>query len=191
MALKGGTRSFVCLIVSLAAVGLAHAQNPPSQVTVVSENQTDSIPVSEFSRVAMVPLAALAGLVGAELRPGSEQGAILSANGAMARLTDGRNFVYVGQELVLLASPPRRVTGQWFVPLDFIPKVLPKFAKEPFIYRDSERMLIVGDAIPDARGSLHPRPGVHAGRSFDQPGRADRGVSRPRRRSDSSSRLPI
>ncbi len=124
------------------------AQTPPHQVTVVSENQIDSIPVSEFEGVSMVPLAALAGLVGAEVRPGSEQGAILSARGTVARLTDGRNFVTVEKQLVLLNSPPRRVTGQWFVPLDFISKVLPTFSKDSLIYRDSERMLVVGDAFP-------------------------------------------
>lgn len=136
------------LAFALALSAGAQAQTPPHQVTVVSENQIDTIPVSEFSGVSMVPLAALAELVGAELRPGSEQGAILSANGTMARLTDGRNFVYVEKQLVLLQSPPRRVTGQWFVPLDFIPKVLSTFSKDALTYRDSERMLVVGDAFP-------------------------------------------
>jgi N-acetylmuramoyl-L-alanine amidase len=135
------------LLLTLAAVSALAQGPPPNQVTVVSENQIDSIPVSEFDGVSMVPLAALAGLVGAELKPASEQGVLLSANGTLARLTDGRNFVSVGG-LVLLTSPPRRVAGQWFVPLDFISKVLPKFAKDSLTYRDSERMLLVGDAFP-------------------------------------------
>jgi len=133
---------------SVLSVG-SPAQTPPHQVTVVSENQIDTIPVSEFEGVSMVPLAALAGLVGAELRPGSsEQGAILSARGTVARLTDGRNFVTVEKQLVLLTSPPRRVTGQWFVPLDFISKVLPTFSKDSLTFRGTERMLVVGDAFP-------------------------------------------
>jgi N-acetylmuramoyl-L-alanine amidase len=134
------------LALSLAAAS-ALAQIPPKQVTVVSENQIDTIPVSEFGGVSMVPLAALAELVGAELKPASEQGVILSANGQLARLTEGGNFVSMGA-LVLLNSPARRVTGQWFVPLDFIPKVLPRFAKDSLVYRDAERMLIVGNAFP-------------------------------------------
>jgi N-acetylmuramoyl-L-alanine amidase len=96
----------------------------------------------------MVPLEALANLIGAELRPGAEQGAMLSGNGKVARVSDGRNFVSVEGKLVLLQSPPRRVTGQWFVPLDFIPKVLSTFSKDALTYRDSERMLVVGDAFP-------------------------------------------
>jgi hypothetical protein len=105
--------TFGLVALSVLPVG-AQAQTPPHQVTVVSENQIDSIPVSEFEGVSMVPLAALAGLVGAEVRPGSEQGAILSARGTVARLTDGRNFVTVEKQLVLLI-PPRRVTDG-FVP---------------------------------------------------------------------------
>jgi N-acetylmuramoyl-L-alanine amidase len=132
---------------SVSSVG-SLAQTPPHQVTVVSESQIDTIPVSEFEGVAMVPLAALAELVGADLRAGSEQGAILSARGTVARLTDGRNFVTVEKQLILLTSPPRRVTGQWFVPLDFISKVLSTFSKDSLTYRDTERMLVVGDAFP-------------------------------------------
>jgi len=132
----------------VAASVRAQAQTSPHQVTVVSENQIDTVPVSEFGGVSMVPLEALANLIGAELRPGAEQGAMLSGNGKVARVSDGRNFVSVQGKLVLLQSPPRRVTGQWFVPLDFIPKVLPTFSREALNYRDSERMLVVGDAFP-------------------------------------------
>jgi N-acetylmuramoyl-L-alanine amidase len=152
MAAKRSKSRPFCLVlgsVALSVLSVAvQAQAPPHQVTVVSESQIDTVPVSEFEGVAMVPLAALAGLVGADLRPGSEQGAILSARGTVARITDGRNFVTVEKQLVLLTSPPRRVTGQWFVPLDFISKVLPTFSKDTLTYRDTERMLVVGDAFP-------------------------------------------
>ncbi|HEY7699402.1 MAG TPA: N-acetylmuramoyl-L-alanine amidase, partial [Vicinamibacteria bacterium] len=104
--------------------------------------------MSEFSGVSMVPLPPLADLVGVELRPAAEQGVILSANGKVARVSDGRNFVTVEGKLVLLQSPARRVSGTWFVPLDFIPKVLSTFSKDALTYRDSERMLVVGDAFP-------------------------------------------
>ena len=126
----------------------AGAQTPPHPITVVSESGIDSIPVSEFSGVFMVPLAALSELVGTELRPAAEQGIILSANGKIARISDGRNFVTVEGKLVLLQSPARRVSGNWYVPLDFIPKVLSTFSKDALTYRDSERMLVVGDAFP-------------------------------------------
>jgi N-acetylmuramoyl-L-alanine amidase len=149
MTAKRGKSSSFCLAFGLVAVSLsAQAQTPPPQLTVVSGDQIDTIPVSELGGVSMAPLTALAQLVGAEIRPASEQGVILSAGGNMARLTDGGNFVSVKQQLVLLTSPARRVTGQWFVPLDFISKVLPTFATERLTYRDSDRLLLVGDAFP-------------------------------------------
>jgi N-acetylmuramoyl-L-alanine amidase len=141
-------RSWGLVFALLAFSSGAQAQASRQQVTVVSEDQIDTIPVSEFEGVSMVPLEALANLIGAELRPGAEQGAMLSANGKQARVSDGRNFVSVEGKLVLLQSPPRRVTGQWFVPLDFIPKVLSTFSKDALTYRDSERMLVMGDAFP-------------------------------------------
>lgn len=132
----------------LIAPVAAGAQTPPTRVTVVTESKIDSIPVSEFSGVSMIPLTPLAELVGAEIRAAAEQGIILSAGGKVARVSDGRNFVMVEGKLVLLQSPARRVSGDWFVSLDFIPKVLPTFSRQALTYRDSERMLVVGDAFP-------------------------------------------
>ncbi|MGH9320169.1 MAG: N-acetylmuramoyl-L-alanine amidase [Vicinamibacteria bacterium] len=130
-----------------ASAGLS-AQSSRREITVISGRGTDGIPISEFSDVAMVPLARLAELVGADLRPAAEQGVMLSGNDKTARIADGRNFVYVQQRLLLLHSPARRVSENWFVPLDFITKVLPTFSKEALTYRESERMLIVGDRFP-------------------------------------------
>src|SRR3990172_7651071 len=126
MAAMGGKLSsrglaFGLVALSVLSVG-AQAHPSPHQITVVSENQIDTIPVSEFEGVSMVPLEALANLIGAELRPGAEQGAMLSGNGKVARVSDGRNFVSVEGKLVLLQSPPRRVTGQWFVLPGFMPQ---------------------------------------------------------------------
>jgi N-acetylmuramoyl-L-alanine amidase len=148
MAAKRTQSRIWALALGLAAVSPGAMAQAPPQVTVVTENQIDTIPVSEFGGAPMAPLEALARLVGAELRPGSEQGAILSAHGTVARIAEGRNFVTVERELVLLTSPPRQVTGHWFVPLDFIPKVLPAFSRDSLTYRDSERMLLVGDSFP-------------------------------------------
>src|SRR3972149_5346341 len=84
MAAKGGKLSswglaFGLVALSVLSVG-AQAQTSPHQVTVVSENQIDTIPVSEFEGVSMVPLEALANLIGAELRPGAGQGGVAPAN---------------------------------------------------------------------------------------------------------------
>jgi N-acetylmuramoyl-L-alanine amidase len=153
------TRKFILWPLSLLVFSVAAvlAQSGPD-VTIVSESGRDSIPVSEFSGVPMIPLAAVAELVSAQLRPASEQGVSISANGKVARISDGRNFVPVEGKLVLLQSPARLVSGQWFVPLDFIPKVLQTLSREPLTYREADRLLIVGDAFPvlDVRASRDP-----------------------------------
>jgi N-acetylmuramoyl-L-alanine amidase len=146
--MRSPSRSWAFVLGILAISLPARAQAPPRDISVVSEAGMETIPVSEFGSVPMAPLEALARMVGAELRAGSEQGAILAARGTVARLAEGRNFVTVGKQLVLLQSPPRQVTGQWFVPLDFIPKVLPSFSAADLTYRESERMLVVGDRFP-------------------------------------------
>jgi N-acetylmuramoyl-L-alanine amidase len=146
--MRSPSRSWAFVLGILAISLPARAQAPPRDISVVSEAGMETIPVSEFGSVPMAPLEALARMVGAELRAGSEQSAILAARGTVARLAEGRNFVTVGKQLVLLQSPPRQVTGQWFVPLDFIPKVLPSFSAADLTYRESERMLVVGDRFP-------------------------------------------
>lgn len=137
----------VTATVTLTATRL-WAQPREHEITVVSEGNLDTILLSEFSGVEMLPLEALAKLVSAAMRPASEQSVTLSANGKQARLTDGRNFVSVGGKLVLLQSPVRLESGNWFVPLDFLTKVLSTLSSEPLAYRESERMLMVGNAFP-------------------------------------------
>jgi N-acetylmuramoyl-L-alanine amidase len=135
-------------VVAPATALQAQTQAKRHEITVVSRGNLDTIPLSEFSGVEMLPLEALANLVSAEVRPAPEQSVSLFANGRQARLTDGRNFVSVGGKLVLLQSPVRLVSGNWFVPLDFLSKVLTTLSSEPLAYRESERMLMVGNTFP-------------------------------------------
>ncbi len=136
------------ITIPITAATALWAQPNQHEITVVSEGSLDTIPLSEFSGVEMLPLEALAKLASATVRPASEQSVTLSANGKQARLTDGRNFVSVGGKLVLLQSPVRLVSGNWFVPMDFLTKVFPTLSSEAVAYRESERMLLVGNAFP-------------------------------------------
>jgi N-acetylmuramoyl-L-alanine amidase len=159
-------------LLALAASALLTAQSNPHDVTIITERGRETIPVSELSGVAMVPLTALVELVGAEQRPASEQGVSISADGTIARVSDGRYFVSVAGKLVALKSPARLVSGQWFVPLDFISKVLPSLSRESLTYRDRERTLIVGDAFPKlqvrtSRDPSYTRVEVSTSRKID------------------------
>jgi N-acetylmuramoyl-L-alanine amidase len=137
-------------IVALVALPLVlGAQTPPKEISVISERGSGTIPISEFRGVEMIPVRGIASFVGVTVRPASERGAVtLSANGKIARVSDGRNFVPVQGRLVLLQSPARLVGDEWFVPLDFLTKVLPALASEAVMFRESERMLVLGSSFP-------------------------------------------
>ena len=140
---------------------LAIAQSPRYEIRVVSKDGPGSIPISEFSGTEMIPLRGAASFVGASVRPGSEPSAVtVSGNGKMARISDGKNFVPVASNLVLLQSPARLVGGEWFVPLDFLTKVLPLLATEAVAYRGSDRMLILGDDFPEVQVRSRHAPTV-------------------------------
>ena len=128
------------------------AQTPPKEISVISDAGPGSIPISGFGGVEMIPIRGIASFVGATVRPASERGAVtMSANGKIARVSDGRNFVPVEGRLVLLQSPARLVGDEWFVPLDFVTKVLPALSSEAVMFRESERMLVIGSSFPRVR----------------------------------------
>ena len=128
------------------------AQTPPKEISVISDAGPGSIPISEFGGIEMIPIRGIASFVGATVRPASERGAVtMSANGKIARVSDGRNFVPVEGRLVLLQSPARLVGDEWFVPLDFVTKVLPALSSEAVMFRESERMLVIGSSFPRVR----------------------------------------
>lgn len=133
----------------LAAPFVIGAQVPPKAISVISESGPGSIPISEFGGVEMISVRGIASFVGATVRPASERGAVtVSANGKIARVSDGRNFVPVEGQLVLLQAPARLVGDEWFVPLDFVTKVLPSLSSDAVTYRASERMLVLGSSFP-------------------------------------------
>ena len=138
----------VCVVLPL----FLGAQTPPKEISVISDAGPGSIPISEFGGVEMIPIRGIASFVGATVRPASERGAVtMSANGKIARVSDGRNFVPVEGRLVLLQSPARLVGDEWFVPLDFVTKVLPALSSEAVMFRESERMLVIGSSFPRVR----------------------------------------
>ena len=124
----------------------------PKQIQVVSENGPGTIPISDFGGVEMIPVRGVASFVGATVRDASERGAVqISGNGTLARVSDDRTFVSVGGELVLLQKPAKLVGDEWFVPLDFITKVLPSLSSDTITYRGGERMLVLGSSYPEIR----------------------------------------
>jgi len=144
-----GRFRFRFIVACVALPLVLGAQAPPKEISVISARGPGTIPISEFRGVEMIPVRGIASFVGVTVRPASERGAVtLSANGKIARVSDGRNFVPVQGRLVLLQSPARLVGDEWFVPLDFLTKVLPALTSEAVMFRESERMLVLGSSFP-------------------------------------------
>jgi len=138
---------------------LLAAQAPEQSINVFSDGSRGTIPVSDVSGTPMIPLRGIATFVDAQVRPGSEPGAAtISGNGKMARVSDGRNFVPVEGKLVLLQSPAKLVGDEWFVPLDFLTKVLPSLSSEDVAFRQRDRMLVLGSSFPQLRIRSRPSP---------------------------------
>lgn len=147
---------FMALLVSTLFCKVGFPAQSPSEITVMTEAGPRSIPISRFDGVEMVPLELLSRLVGAKLRPAEDRSAInLTVDGKMARVSDGRVFVPVEGRLVALSSPARLMSGNWFVPLDFLSKVLPSVSDTSVTYRARERMLLIGEEFPALK--IHAR----------------------------------
>ncbi len=149
-------------VVAIAAIGLwpmtsglVHAQ--PNVVTVIDANSVGTIPVSEVDGVAVVPLSALARFVGGELRERS--GAMeLTIDGKTAQLASGKSMVALDGRFILLSSHVSHQGDLWYVPVDFLQKVLPYLSRRGVRYRPDERLLVLGREFPrlDIRSERYP-----------------------------------
>lgn len=157
-AARGNAILAAAALLSASTPALSAAQSP-YEVTVITEAGPETIPISEFSGKAMVPLRPIAALLDGALRPGSERSRVtLTASGSQAQLSDGKEFVPVKGKMELLSSPVRLVSGEWYVPLDFLSKIVPALSSVTVSYRPQERWLVVGDGFPrlDVRSRRDP-----------------------------------
>ncbi len=105
----------------------------------------------------MVPLDEIAPFFDGFIRTETDS-AVISAGGGAARLSSGRSLVRVEDKLVLLSAPVRAGGSRWFVPLDFLEKVVPALSEEKASYRGDDRILVIGEGFPrlSVRASAHP-----------------------------------
>ena len=135
------------LAVGFAPVGL-QGQTEAGEITVIGPQGKQTIGVSVFAGgVQMVPLDEIAPLVGGDIDRETES-AELAVDGRTARIFTGRSFVQIEGRHILLSGPVTVRDGQWFVPLDFLDKVLPLVTENQVTYRADERLLILGAGFP-------------------------------------------
>lgn len=150
----------IALLLSLPLAGFA--QDQIERVTVVGPQGRDGIPISEFANVPMVPLDELDRFLGSTLRVNADaSSATFSVGERSAVVASGRSMVRLGTEgkLVLLSAPITARGGRWFVPLDFLDKVLPQLATQRVTYESDSRLLAIGEGFPRVSISSFPYPG--------------------------------
>ncbi len=144
-------------VVSLSAS--AAAGQPLRELRVIHHGDASKLAIRQFGGVEMVRLSRIADALEGSLRPGaSERQAVLRVSGETLRVEAGRSFVIVGQATRLLRSPSVRRGGEWFVPLDFVSRVLPDVLPGESRYDPSERTLAVGEGYPQLAVAIDSRP---------------------------------
>jgi N-acetylmuramoyl-L-alanine amidase len=133
----------------LASALEGQGQSPAETVTVVSSRGRDSLPIHHFAGVPMVGLQDLAALVGGSTREeAGSSTATFTIEDRTATLSSGGLLVPVGKKLHLLSAPSTVQGGRFWVPLDFLSKVLPELSPRKISYQSDRRTLLVGEAFP-------------------------------------------
>lgn len=141
---------------AVAAGGLP--AQPQSVLRVVHQGAADEIPVRRFEGADMVALDELAAAVGATVTPGrGERQVAVEIGDRVVRFDAGRSFVSVDSATRVLRNPSRRRSGRWFVPLDFVARVLPDLLAGSR-YDGAERVLVVAGEYPSLEVDLAPQP---------------------------------
>jgi len=77
-------------------------------------------------------------------------------------LSSNRSLVSLDERLVPLSKPVRVVQGAWYVPLDFVPKVLKIISGKQFLWLENSRSLILGEVQPNQLTLNYSPEGDHS-----------------------------
>lgn len=148
---------FPAVPAAVPATGRLPAQ-PQSVLRVVQPGVADEIPVRRFEGADMVALDELAAAVGAVVTPGrGERQVAVRIGDRVVRFDAGRSFVSVDSATRVLRNPSRRRSGRWFVPLDFVARVLPDLLAGSR-YDGADRVLVVAGDYPALEVDIAPQP---------------------------------
>jgi len=128
-------------------LGVAPAvQPPPAPYTVMTREARRPLTVRSLGGHEMFALEEIAKLFDLTIREDTLAGGLtISTKTQTIALTPGQPLASVGGRVVSLPSPPAREGRAWFVPLDFVPRLLgPALATRMDLRRPS-RIIVVGD----------------------------------------------
>lgn len=97
-----------------------------------------------------------------------ESGAVtVSSRGRTIVLTRGQALASVSGRLISMAAPPARAGNRWFVPIDFIGRVLPSVSDTRIELRRPSRLVIIGDVRVPRLAIRHEAFGTSARLTID------------------------
>ena len=132
----------------------------PAPLRVIHDGDTSRVVVRRLDGAEVVSLAEIAAAVSGDLRNGSDEAIELRVGSERLRFEAGRSFVAVGRRDRLLASPAIRRGDGWFVPFDFVSRVLLDILPRGTRFDERSRTLAVGGGYPRLRVDIRPRPGA-------------------------------
>ncbi len=132
----------------------------PAPLRVIHDGDTSRVVVRRLDGAEVVSLAEIAAAVSGDLRNGSDEAIELRVGSERLRFEAGRSFVAVGRRDRLLASPAIRRGDGWFVPFDFVSRVLLDILPHGTRFDERSRTLAVGGGYPRLQVDIRPRPGA-------------------------------
>lgn len=146
------TRALVgVMLVALAASGsraitLLARQTAGSPYTVVTSSSRKPLPVRTMSGAEMVTLDQLSQIFGLALREDTLAGSMnITATHQTVVVTPGQPAASVGGRVLSLSSAVVHEGRTWYVPIDFVPRVLAPATGQRIEIRPLSRTILVGD----------------------------------------------
>lgn len=140
----GGVRRWSLIaIVALALSGLAAAQ---ATYAVVTPDVRRTVPSRSIGGVDMLALDQLAPLFGFALREDTLAGGMMiTTSRQQIVLTAGQPGASVGGRVLTMSAPVARDGRSWYVPVDFLSRVLAPASGQEIELRPISRTILVGD----------------------------------------------
>ena len=136
----------LCLLATVLQATDRPAQAQQQSLTVMMTNGHQTLAVAQVNDRQMVALGDLASVFGLSLQEDSlADGLTVAYRDQVVVLTATQNLASVGGRIVTLPSPPVRTSSGWYVPIEFLDRVLGLVINTSIERRQQSGLVIVGD----------------------------------------------
>ena len=136
----------LCLLATVLQATDRPAQAQPQSLTVMMATGHQTLAVAQVNDRQMVALGDLASVFGLSVQEDSlADGLTVAYRDQVVVLTAMQNLASVGGRIVTLPSPPVRTSSGWYVPIEFLDRVLGLVINTSIERRQQSGLVIVGD----------------------------------------------